>query len=175
VRNPRLVWQSAATATSYHIQVSDNSVFVGMVVDTTVADTTVRLKTLAAQSTYYWRVSGVNQYGASDYSASGFVTGDLISGVETNNSVPKDFSLSQNYPNPFNPSTSFEFQVSSLTFVSLNVLDVLGREVATLVSGNRQPGTYTARWDATAYPSGVYFCRLRAGSFVETKKMILAK
>jgi endo-1,4-beta-xylanase len=78
VRNPLLVWQSSATATSYHVQVSDNSVFVGMVVDTMVADTTLRLSARAANSTYYWRVSGVNQYGASDYSASGFVTGDLI-------------------------------------------------------------------------------------------------
>ena len=175
IRNPLLVWQSSATATSYHVQVSDNSVFVGMVVDTTVVDTTFRINALAAQSTYYWRVSGVNQYGASDYSASGFVTGDLISSAETNNSVPKDFSLSQNYPNPFNPGTTLEFQVPSSEFVSLKVLDVLGREVATLVNGNRQPGKYTVRWDATAYPSGVYFCRLQARSVVETKKMILAK
>ena len=146
-----------------------------MVVDTTVADTTLRLSALAANSTYYWRVSGVNQYGASDYSASGFVTGDLISSVVTNNGVPKDFSLSQNYPNPFNPTTNVEFQVSSLEFVTLKVLDVLGREVATLVNEERQPGTYTVRWDASGYPSGVYFCRMQAGSVVETKKMVLTK
>ncbi len=175
VRNPLLVWQSSATATSYHVQVSDNSVFVGMVVDTMVADTTLRLSARAANSTYYWRVSGVNQYGASDYSASGFVTGDLISTVETNNDVPKDFSLSQNYPNPFNPSTNFELRVASSEFVSVKVLDVLGREVATLVNEQRQPGTYSVRWSASGLPSGVYFYRLRAGEFVETKKMILAK
>jgi hypothetical protein len=175
VRNPLLVWQSSATATSYHVQVSDNSVFVGMVVDTTVVDTTLQLRALAANSTYYWRVSGVNLYGASDYSASGFVTGDLISGIEADKGVPTSFGLSQNYPNPFNPTTSFEFQVSSLTFVSLKVLDVLGRDVATLVNEERQPGTYSVRWDASGYPSGVYFCRLQAGSVVETKKMVLAK
>jgi len=174
VRNPLLVWQTSATATSYHVQVSDNSVFVGMVVDTTVADTTLRLSALAANSTYYWRVSSVNRYGASDYSASGFVTGDLISSVEMNNSVSKDFSLSQNYPNPFNPSTNFEFRVTSSEFVSLKVLDVLGRG-STLVNEERQPGTYTVRWSASGLPSGVYFYRLRAGEFVETKKMILAK
>jgi endo-1,4-beta-xylanase len=175
VRNPLLAWQTSATATSYHVQISDNVVFVGTVVDTTVVDTTFRPSALAAKSTYYWRVSGVNQYGASDYSASGFVTGDLISTIEGHNGAPSHFGLSQNYPNPFNPSTSFEFRVASSEFVSLKVVDMLGREVATLVNANRQPGTYTVRWDATAYPSGVYFYRLQAGTFVETKKMILAK
>jgi endo-1,4-beta-xylanase len=176
VRNPPLVWQSSAAATSYHVQVSDNSSFVGFAADTTVADTSVRLSLLAANTRYYWRVTAGNSYGSSDYSTiASFITGDLVSGVESNRGVPAQFGLSQNYPNPFNPTTIFEFQVASPEFVSLKVLDVLGREVATLVNGNRQPGTYTVRWDATAYPSGVYFYRLQAGSVVETKKMVLAK
>jgi hypothetical protein len=97
-------------------------------------------------------------------------------------SVPSEFSLSQNFPNPFNPGTSLEFSlpagqagVSSIEFVRLRIFDVLGREVATLVNDMRLPGVYTVRWDATAFPSGVYFARLQAGVFVETKKMVLAK
>lgn len=85
------------------------------------------------------------------------------------------FGLSQNFPNPFNPTTSFKFEVPSFEFVSLKVLDVLGREVATLVDEYRQPGVYLARWDATGFPSGVYFYRIRAGGFTDTKKMILAR
>ncbi|MCX6145412.1 MAG: endo-1,4-beta-xylanase [Ignavibacteriales bacterium] len=183
IRNPWLVWQSAATATSYHVQVSASSTFNGFLVDTTVTDTTLHLAPLAAGTRCFWRVSGINQYGASNYSTvAAFVTGDLISGVEAIQSIPTDFGLSQNYPNPFNPTTSFEFRlpagqagVSSSEFISLKVVDVLGREVATLVNEHRQPGIYTVRWDASGFPSGVYFCRMQAGGFVETKKMVLAK
>jgi endo-1,4-beta-xylanase len=176
VRNPLLVWQSSVTASSYHVQVSDNATFVGFVADTTISDTTLQLSPLAANTRYYWRVTAGNSYGSSDYStAAGFVTGDLISGIATASALPDHFSLSQNYPNPFNPTTSLEFWVSSFGFVSLKVLDVLGREVAVLVHESRQPGTYNVRWNASALPSGVYFCRMQAGGFVETKKMILAK
>ncbi len=72
-------------------------------------------------------------------------------------------ALYQNYPNPFNPSTTFEFRVSALEFVTLKVFDVLGREVATLVNEVRHAGVYAVRWDASSLPSGVYFYRLRAG------------
>jgi hypothetical protein len=89
--------------------------------------------------------------------------------------VPKTFDLLQNYPNPFNPVTSFEFKVSGFEFISLKVLDVLGREVATLVHERRQPGAYRVQWNASELPSGVYFYRMCAGGFVDTKKMILSK
>ena len=89
--------------------------------------------------------------------------------------ISRPIRLEQNYPNPFNPATSFEFQVPSLEFVSLRVLDVLGREVATLVDEYRQPGVYSVRWNASGLPSGVYFCRMNAGGFVDTKRMILSK
>jgi endo-1,4-beta-xylanase len=176
VRNPLLRWQSSASATSYHVQVSDNITFVGFVADTTVADTTLQLSPLAANTTYYWRVTAGNSYGSSDYSTTaGFVTSDLISGIATAGAVPDHFSLSQNFPNPFNPTTSFEFRVAGSEFVSLKVLDMLGREVATLVKEYRQPGTYSVSWNASGLPSGVYFCRMQAGGFTETKKLILAK
>jgi endo-1,4-beta-xylanase len=175
-RNPLLVWRSSALATSYHVQVSENRTFVGFAADTTVADTSFQLKPLATNTTYYWRVSAVNSVGGSDYSTMvGFTTADFISAVESESDIPAQFGLSQNYPNPFNPSTIFEFQVSSSEFVVLNVLDVLGREVATLVKENRQPGIYSVHWNASGLPSGVYFCRMQAGGFVATKKMILSK
>jgi hypothetical protein len=176
IRNPLLVWQSSATATSYRVQVSNFTTFISMLIDTTVADTTLKLAPLAASTRCFWRVSGVNQNGASDFSAgASFVTGDLVSDVESTGVIPDQFSLSQNYPNPFNPTTAISFQLSAVSLVKLTVSDILGREIAALVNEQRPPGMYTVRWNASAVPSGVYFYRLQAGGFVETKKMILAK
>ena len=85
------------------------------------------------------------------------------------------FILYDNYPNPFNPTTAISFQLSAASVITLKVVDVLGREVATLVDGVRSPGVNTARWDGTLYPSGVYFYRLQTKDFVSTKRMLLIK
>ena len=80
-----------------------------------------------------------------------------------------------NYPNPFNPVTNLEFGISNLGFVTLKVYDVLGKEVATLVNDIRQPGNYTIEFDGSDLSSGIYFYKIEAGSFVQTKRMILLK
>lgn len=90
-------------------------------------------------------------------------------------SLPEKFELEQNYPNPFNPSTNFEFRIAEFGFVSLKVYDLLGREVATLVNEIKQAGTHNVKWDASKIASGVYFYKLTAGGFVETKKMVLMR
>jgi photosystem II stability/assembly factor-like uncharacterized protein len=89
--------------------------------------------------------------------------------------VPKDFSLSQNYPNPFNPLTKIKFKIPKQSNTKLIVFDILGREVATLVNEHLDPGTYEIEWDASNYSSGVYFYKLSAGNYTETKRMILVK
>jgi hypothetical protein len=100
----------------------------------------------------------------------------VVIGIEPISSeVPQGFSLSQNYPNPFNPSTNFEFRIAEFGVVSLKIYDLLGREITVLVNEELKAGVYKAEWDASAYPSGVYFYRLAAGNFTETKKMILVK
>jgi enterochelin esterase family protein len=86
-----------------------------------------------------------------------------------------NFILYQNYPNPFNPVTNIGFRISDFGFVSLKVYDVIGREVASLVSENLIPGEYTYRWETRELPSGVYFYRLRAGSFEKTRRMLLIR
>lgn len=85
------------------------------------------------------------------------------------------FSLSQNYPNPFNPETAIGYQLAAVSDVSLKVFDVLGREVATLVSGRQAAGNYSVRFNAARLSSGVYFYKLQTGNAVETKKMVLMK
>jgi hypothetical protein len=90
-------------------------------------------------------------------------------------SIPDRFELMQNYPNPFNPTTKIGFRVSGLGSrdVRLSVYDMLGREVAVLADGTKKPGRYEVKWNAAGLSSGVYICRLSAGSFVDAKKMLL--
>lgn len=89
--------------------------------------------------------------------------------------VPSEFLLSQNYPNPFNPSTTIKYSVPQTSQVQIKVFDVLGNEEETLVSEEKPTGTYELTWDAGNFPSGVYFYQLRAGDFIQTRKMILLK
>ena len=89
--------------------------------------------------------------------------------------IPKDFLLGQNYPNPFNPVTNIKYQIAKSSYVQLKIYDLLGKEVATLVNSQLQPGTYSVLWDGTNYPSGVYFYRIQSGSFTDAKKMTLVK
>jgi hypothetical protein len=91
------------------------------------------------------------------------------------NIIPIRFALSQNYPNPFNPSTSISFSLPLRSSVSLKVFDLIGREVATIVSKEMSAGNYFRQWNATNMPSGVYFYRLQAGTSTETKKLVLLK
>jgi hypothetical protein len=109
------------------------------------------------------------------------------------NEIPGGFKLSQNYPNPFNPTTIINFSIPLLparridngggrgvsegwgVFVNLRIFDVLGREIQTLINEKLSAGTYEVDFDGTSLPSGIYFYKITAGDFTDTKKMILAK
>ena len=89
---------------------------------------------------------------------------------------PNGFVLKQNYPNPFNPSTSIQYALNSTQFVTLKVYDALGNEVATLVNEEKEEGVYQVEFSANSgSASSIYFYRLQAGNFSETKKMVLMK
>jgi photosystem II stability/assembly factor-like uncharacterized protein len=94
-------------------------------------------------------------------------------GVEVSNVMPEVCALEQSYPNPFNPSATIRYQLAAISSVRLTVYDLLGREVAVLVNEKRGPGSYEVKFDASGLASGVYIYRLTAGSFVETRKMLL--
>jgi photosystem II stability/assembly factor-like uncharacterized protein len=101
---------------------------------------------------------------------------EVLVGVrEETAAVPSTCALLQNYPNPFNPTTIIEFRTQNSELTILKVFDLLGREIATLVNEVKEPGTYTVQWDASGVSSGVYFYRLKAGSFAETKRLLLLK
>jgi len=101
-------------------------------------------------------------------------TGGLVTDVNENN-ILVEFELHQNYPNPFNPSTTIKWQQPKLGFVTLKIYDVLGREVTTLVNEELAAGKHETIFDASLLPSGVYFYQLKAGEFIQTKKMLLIK
>jgi hypothetical protein len=107
-------------------------------------------------------------------------TNGTATGVERTISVPTAFGLEQNYPNPFNPSTTFRFRVAESGSVMLKVFNLLGKEVATLMNGHKNAGTFTILWDAAGQPSGVYVARLVSVSDskkmnVETRRLMLVK
>ncbi len=101
--------------------------------------------------------------------------GVTITDVKEQKKLPVNYSLQQNFPNPFNPTTTISYQIPGTNKVTLKVFDVLGREIANLVDGYKEAGSYDVKFDAGKLPSGVYFYRLEVGRFVQTKKMILAK
>ncbi len=97
-----------------------------------------------------------------------------VSEVNKNPSIP-EFHLYQNYPNPFNPTTTIMFSIPYLQHVSLKVYDLLGRKIVTLLNEVKSPGTYKIKFDGSDLPGGIYFYRINAGNFAETKKLILLK
>ena len=115
----------------------------------------------------------------------GVIYGDtsLVNIVNVSTEIPEKFELSQNYPNPFNPMTKLKFQMPNSGFAILKIYNALGSEIQTLVNQSLSPGTYEVNWDASAYPSGVYYYMIKAGDpstgsgqvFKETKKMVLIK
>ncbi len=95
--------------------------------------------------------------------------------VADEESIPKEYLLSQNYPNPFNPSTIIKYSIPEKSLVTLKIFDIIGNEVGTLVNEEKSVGRYEAKLNAGNLSSGVYFYQIRAGSFIETKKMIFLK
>jgi len=102
-------------------------------------------------------------------------SGNASAVSEETGSLPNAFVLEQNYPNPFNPTTTISFSLPTRSSVSLKVFDMLGREVSTIVSEEMSAGSYARQWNASAFASGIYFYRLQAGSFVQTRKLVLVK
>jgi hypothetical protein len=106
--------------------------------------------------------------------------GGLVSTWKNEIIIPANFNLYQNYPNPFNPVTKIKFSIpasvkSERSNVKLIIYDILGREISSLVNDNLKPGEYEASWNAGDYSSGIYFYKLYAGNYSETKRMILLK
>jgi len=114
---------------------------------------------------YLYRLKQIDYNGSFEYSIE----------VKLEVSVPSEFSLEQNYPNPFNPETKIKYSVPQASQIQIKVYDILGNKIETLVNEEKSVGTYEITWNAENLPSGVYFYQLKAGEFVQTKKMLLMK
>ena len=104
-----------------------------------------------------------------------YVKNNPLSVPETVIGVPSTYALEQNFPNPFNPTTSIRYRIPATSKVSLQLFDILGREVQTLVNTIQSSGTYTVTLNARNLASGVYFYRFNAGGFSSTKKLVMVK
>lgn len=174
--NVVLRWRATLHAASYRVQVGTDSGFASPIInDSTVRDTLKGMSGLSINTKYYWRVNAKNAGGTSAYSTIWNFTTGTQAGVADAATLPHQFMLQQNYPNPFNPVTTIPFTIPDRAFVSFKVFDILGQEVATLVHEERSAGSYNVQWDASAISSGIYFYKLVAGPFSETKKLVFSK
>jgi len=107
----------------------------------------------------------------------GIIFGDtsLIYIKQLGTEIPGSYFLHQNYPNPFNPLTNIKFEIPKSSSVKISVFDISGKEIETLVNQNLKPGAYETSWNASKFSSGIYFCKIQAGEFTQTKKMVLVK
>ncbi len=167
-----LVWKTASEQNNDRFEVErsrDNITFtkIGFVrgSGTTTEAKTYRFVDEQVSGNIYYRLKQVDFDGTFAYSPV----------VEVRVAPPAEFALEQNYPNPFNPTTAIRYQLPVNSDVKLEVYDVLGKKVATLVNERQEAGIYTYTLNASTLSSGVYFYRLQAGNFVQTKKMMLVK
>ncbi len=176
--NTSIYWHPADSAEAYQVQVAYQSSFLPqhIYLDTLVQDTSLALSDLQSYKIYWWRTKAANSYGKSGWSAGwGFKTMD-VSGLEPGVLLPGTPLLSQNYPNPFNPVTTIKFTISEAELTDLQVFDISGKLIVTLVKPQMfQPGQYKVTFDGSGLSSGVYFYRLQTGRQVITKKMILLR
>ncbi len=178
VGNPILRWNKAARAETYTFLLSVNpDPRINPIKQVTTADTFAVVSGLAGSTRYYWYAWSTNAAGPSQFGSRvwSFTTVASTDVSERDGDVPADFALEQNYPNPFNPSTTIRYALPKTAFVRLSVFNPLGKEVETFVSRTQVAGEYEIHWNPNNLASGVYLCRLQAGEFVETRKMVLMR
>ncbi|MBM4165522.1 MAG: T9SS type A sorting domain-containing protein [Ignavibacteria bacterium] len=164
----------------YGIVIALDTAFANIVyADTSVLDTQKVVRGLINDRRYWWKVSAHNITGWGQFSEIRKFT-LFISGVAELGGIPKVFSLEQNYPNPFNPSTIIEFHLPQQGFVTLNVFDVLGNNISTLLHQEFSAGNFAYEWNASDVPSGIYFYRISVAhenhlQYSKTNKLILLK
>ncbi len=172
-----LDWLDVEGAVEYQLQVDDDNDFSSPVYDFTMPGCGTCVFDLIDGTTYYWRVKAVKEDCASDWCECwSFVTQSSLAVCHNESLVlPKEFKLYQNFPNPFNAATTIKFALPERQLVSVEVFNVLGEKVENILSRELPAGTWTLTWDASGFPSGIYYYRLQAGDFVETRKMAFMK
>jgi hypothetical protein len=131
---------------------------------------------LQPYTTYYWKANASNACNISPFSETwSFITNDVIGISQLGSEVPAVYALYNNYPNPFNPLTYIELDIPKSSFVNLSVYNAIGQRTAELINADLKAGKYKVDWNASSYPSGVYFYKITTREFALTKKMVLVK
>ncbi len=168
----QFVWnQSEPNVERYHIQVSTDNEFTEMVTDTSVTDTMLIVWGLH-DATYWWRVSAENSAGMNEFCKPGIFQ-IIVTSVPIERGIPDLYVLYPNYPNPFNPSTTIQYDIPVQSHVRLSIYNVLGQIVDILVDEVHSPGFFQSTWNAFDLSGGMYFYRIEAGEYVQTRKMML--
>jgi hypothetical protein len=171
-----LTWGASANALSYRVQVATDAGFSSIIVnDSMVGGTSKTISGLANNTQYWWRVNAKNYYGTSVFS-SVFNFTTTITGISNNGTtIPDKIMLYGNYPNPFNPVTNIRIDLPKSSEVKLQLYNIEGKLIDNLVNGFLQAGVYVIPYDASSIPSGVYFYKLTAESYSQTRRMVLVK
>ena len=180
--NPLLVWNAASLALRYRLQIARDQYYSNVVFDNDqIMETSFSGIMLLANTSYYWRVAAINDFGTSNFSTSRrFSTGSSVS-AEDEQAPPVANKLMPNYPNPFNPHTTISFSLSKTNIpASLIIYNTKGQVVKNLYSGTPNTTHMSLVWDGLdeykqPVSSGIYLYRLISGDFSETRKMLLAK
>jgi hypothetical protein len=176
--NTTLKWTLCEGAAAYSIQVSTSQDFGTSIVSSFgLTSDSVTVANLQDKKEYYWRVQATTASDSSDWTEVWrfTVSSEATWAEDDEQSVPSEYRLAQNYPNPFNPSTTIEFSLPRTAHVKINIYSALGDLIHTLVDENLSPGTYRRHWVGSGLASGVYFYRIVANGYVETKRLILLK
>ncbi|MCX6162717.1 MAG: YCF48-related protein [Ignavibacteriae bacterium] len=175
--NTTFRWNQVTNARRYTVQISTVPNF-AVITDSVTVDTNlynIPYGKLLNAITYFWRVNASNVNGAGPWSTVWSFSTLPTGLIQISTSVPKEYKVFDAYPNPFNPVTRIRYELPRSGSVELAVYDVMGREVEMLVNKRQAAGSYEAVWDGTRFASGVYFYRLTAEGFNETRKMLLVK
>lgn len=173
--NSTLTWIATPTAESYRVQVATNPAFSPTVFDqSSLTSTSQALTNLAPNTVHYWHVNATNAGGTSDWSSVWrFTTSPQTSIYD--GKVPTSVVLDQNYPNPFAQSTAIGYRLLASGHVRLEVFDLFGRKVATLVDDEREAGEHVVRFDADGVISGICLYRLQAKNIILNKKLVITR
>ncbi len=173
--SPTFSWNPSIGSESYALQVSDIPDFSNLVVNEGDIDSTSYfVSDLQNTTTYYWRLSATNDLGTSEWSEVWSFT-TSVTGVEEDARIPTVYTLSQNYPNPFNPSTVIRFGLPERAHVLLEMFNILGERVVLLVDEEKDAGYHEVSLNSRELSSGIYFYRISANGFVQTRKLALLR
>jgi len=169
-------WAEVADAEGYRIQVSDTASFIRAFIDSSdLQSTSIDLIFPDTSRSYYWRVGATNDVGVSNYSPIHTISIQKWVNVVKESELPGTFHLGQNYPNPFNPVTTIPYTIPNNTHVSIQVYDVQGALIRTLVNETKEAGTHKVSFNGETLSSGIYFYRITTDDYTGMKKLLLVK